>query len=30
MSARNSRGRVARTPELRIQGNVAIVWVFGL
>ena len=27
---RNSRGRVARTPELRLQGNANVVWVFGL
>jgi alcohol dehydrogenase (cytochrome c) len=27
---RNSRGRVARTPELRMQGNATVVWVFGL
>ena len=27
---RNSRGRVARTPELRTQGNATLVWVFGL
>ena len=27
---RNSRGRVARTPELRLQGNATMVWVFGL
>jgi alcohol dehydrogenase (cytochrome c) len=27
---RNSRGRVARTPELRLQGNANMVWVFGL
>jgi alcohol dehydrogenase (cytochrome c) len=27
---RNSRGRVARTPELRLQGNAPVVWVFGL
>jgi alcohol dehydrogenase (cytochrome c) len=27
---RNSRGRVARTPELRLQGNATVVWVFGL
>jgi alcohol dehydrogenase (cytochrome c) len=27
---RNSRGRVARTPELRLQGNANAVWVFGL
>jgi alcohol dehydrogenase (cytochrome c) len=26
----NSRGRVARTPELRLQGNATMVWVFGL
>jgi alcohol dehydrogenase (cytochrome c) len=27
---RNSRGQVARTPELRLQGNATMVWVFGL
>jgi alcohol dehydrogenase (cytochrome c) len=27
---RNSRGTVARTPELRMQGNATVVWVFGL
>ena len=27
---RNSRGRVARTPELRMQGNAPVLWVFGL
>jgi alcohol dehydrogenase (cytochrome c) len=27
---RNSRGRIARTPELRLQGNANAVWVFGL
>jgi glucose dehydrogenase len=27
---RNSRGRVARSPELRMQGNATVVWVFGL
>jgi alcohol dehydrogenase (cytochrome c) len=27
---RNSRGRVARTPELRLQANATVVWVFGL
>jgi alcohol dehydrogenase (cytochrome c) len=27
---RNSRGRVAQTPELRMQGNATVVWVFGL
>ncbi|MBO0753637.1 MAG: PQQ-binding-like beta-propeller repeat protein, partial [Bradyrhizobiaceae bacterium] len=28
--ARNTRGRVSRTPELRMQGNATVVWVFGL
>jgi alcohol dehydrogenase (cytochrome c) len=27
---RNTRGRVARTPELRMQGNATVVWVFAL
>jgi alcohol dehydrogenase (cytochrome c) len=27
---RNTRGRVNRTPELRMQGNATVVWVFGL
>jgi alcohol dehydrogenase (cytochrome c) len=27
---RNTRGRVSRTPELRMQGNATVVWVFGL
>jgi alcohol dehydrogenase (cytochrome c) len=27
---RNTRGRINRTPELRMQGNATVVWVFGL
>jgi alcohol dehydrogenase (cytochrome c) len=27
---RNTRARLAQTPELRAQGNVTVVWVFGL
>jgi len=27
---RNTRARVAQTPELRAQGNATVVWVFGL
>jgi len=28
--ARNTRARALRTPELRLQGNATVVWVFGL
>jgi alcohol dehydrogenase (cytochrome c) len=28
--ARNTRARIAQTPELRAQGNATVVWVFGL